>query len=83
MTREEILGKIKKDVLLFLDQGLDHGKLSESSRFIEDMDYDSLDQVEIIMYAEDFFHIEIEDDEAEKVLTLGDLVDLVEKHIGG
>ncbi len=48
---------------------------------LEDLGADSLDIVEVIMALEDEFEIEISDEEAEKISTVGDLVEYIKAHV--
>ena len=50
--------------------------------FVDDLGADSLDQVELIMDFEDKFDMQIPEEEAEKIVTIGDAVQYVESHIG-
>lgn len=52
--------------------------ISEGSKFIEDLGADSLDVVELVMALEEKFGIEIPDDQAEKILTVGDAISYIE-----
>jgi acyl carrier protein len=52
--------------------GVEREKLTEESSFIEDLGADSLDQVELVMALEKEFDIDIPDEEAEKLRTVGD-----------
>lgn len=54
-------------------------KVTRTTRFQEDLSGDSLDTVEFVMELEDTFSIEIPDSMAEKIKTVGDVVDFVEK----
>ena len=58
--------------------GVDSGDVEESSSFVEDLNADSLDLVEMIMAFEEEFGSEISDSEAEKILTVGDAVKFIE-----
>jgi len=57
----------------------DLSKIKEESSFIDDLGADSLDTVELIMQLEEEFGIDIPDDEADKILTIGDAVNYIEK----
>ena len=54
--------------------GVDRNQVTESAKFIEDLSADSLDTVELVMALEEEFKIEIPDEDAEKIVTVGDLV---------
>ncbi len=62
--------------------GVEEGAVTEEARFIEDLGADSLDTVELIMAFEDKFEIEIPDEEAEKLTTVGEAVKFLEKKLG-
>lgn len=53
-------------------------EVKEESKFIEDLGADSLDVVELVMALEEKFDIEIPDDEAEKLLSVADVITYVE-----
>ena len=57
--------------------GIEEGKITLEARFIEDLGADSLDTVELIMQFEEEFDIEISDDDAEKLNTVGSSVDYI------
>jgi len=54
-------------------------KVTRATRFQEDLNGDSLDTVEFVMELEDAFSVEIPDSMAEKIKTVGDVVDFIEK----
>jgi acyl carrier protein len=73
----ESIDRIKK---IIVDQlGVDEGKITEDSSFIDDLGADSLDIVELIMAFEEEFDIEIPDEDAEKMKTVGDAVKYLNK----
>jgi len=73
----EAIDRIKK---IIIDQlGIEEGKISIESSFIDDLGADSLDIVELIMAFEEEFDIEIPDEDAEKIKTVGDTVNYLSK----
>ncbi|MGP6138728.1 MULTISPECIES: acyl carrier protein [unclassified Jeotgalibaca] len=60
--------------------GVDAEKVSRDLTFQEDLGADSLDVVELIMELEDVFSIQISDEDAEKIVTIGDAVDYIDAH---
>lgn len=81
MNKEEIKGKIKE--IIVDKNGVEAEQVTDNANFETDLGMDSLDRVELLMEVEKEFSIEITDDEAEKVYTLADCVELVEKHKNG
>ena len=59
---------------------VDEGSISDSSSFIDDLGADSLDTVELVMAFEEEFGIEIPDDAAETIQTVGDAVKFIEEN---
>ena len=55
-------------------------QITPESRFVEDLNADSLDQVELIMALEDEYDITIPDEDAQKILTITDAVSYIEAH---
>ena len=72
-----IAEKVKEIVVKQLAVAED--QVTEEARFIEDLNADSLDQVELIMALEEQFGAEIPDEEAEKLTTVGDAIEYIEK----
>ena len=71
-----IFDKIKEIIVEQL--GVNEEDVQLETRFIEDLDADSLDAVEVIMALEDEFDIEIPDEEAENFKTIGNIVEYIE-----
>ena len=67
--------KIKEIIIDKL--GIDNGKITMDAKFIDDLGADSLDTVELIMQFEEEFSIEIPDEEAEGLLSVGQAVDYI------
>ena len=59
---------------------VDEGKVTETSKFGDDLGLDSLDAVEVVMAIEDEFAIEIPDAEADKILSVEDAVKYIAAH---
>ena len=72
---DENLQKIKEIIIDKL--GVEDSKISLESKFINDLGADSLDTVELIMEFEEEFSIEIPDEEAEKLTTVGQALDYI------
>jgi len=79
MSSEEILEKVKNVVVEQL--GVTEGSVTLEASFIDDLGADSLDIVELIMALEEEFNIEIPDSDAEKVVTVGDVVDYIKENV--
>ncbi len=71
----DIADRVKKIVVEHL--GVEADKVSESASFIDDLGADSLDTVELVMAFEEEFNVEIPDDAAEKIQTVGDAVNFI------
>jgi acyl carrier protein len=73
----DIAERVKKIVIDHL--GVDAEKVVEGASFIDDLGADSLDTVELVMAFEEEFGVEIPDDAADSILTVGDAVKFIEK----
>lgn len=71
----DIAERVKKIVVEHL--GVEDDKVKEEASFIDDLGADSLDTVELVMAFEEEFSIEIPDDAAEKIQTVGDAVNFI------
>ncbi|MBF89123.1 MAG: acyl carrier protein [Candidatus Marinimicrobia bacterium] len=60
--------------------GADEEKITTEASFVDDLGADSLDTVELIMQLEEEFGMEIPDEEAEKLTTVGSAVDYIDSH---
>jgi acyl carrier protein len=61
--------------------GVDTAQVTPQSKFVEDLGADSLDVVELVMALEEEFDIEIPDEDAEKIATVGEAVKYIESHV--
>ena len=72
----EIEEQVKKIVIDHL--GIEESKVTPESKFIDDLGADSLDTVELVMAFEEAFDVEIPDEKAETILTVGDAISHLE-----
>jgi len=79
MSSEEVFEKIKAIIVEQLQVA--ENTVTEEASFIDDLGADSLDLVELIMALEEEFDIEIPDTDAEKVVTVGDVVDYIKENV--
>lgn len=78
LERTEVNERVLK-VLSDFDK-IDSSKVTDTSKFTDDLGLDSLDVVEVVMAMEEEFVIEIPDDEADKLLTAAQVVDYIAAH---
>ena len=76
MSKEDVGAAVRKIVVDHL--GVDEQKVTNEASFIDDLGADSLDTVELVMAFEEEFGSEISDNEAEKILTVGDAIKFIE-----
>ncbi|MCL5263849.1 MAG: acyl carrier protein [Chloroflexi bacterium] len=62
--------------------GVEEDEVVATASFVEDLNADSLDLVELIMSFEEEFGMEISDVEAEKIITVQDAIDYINEHVG-
>ncbi|MGC9336985.1 MAG: acyl carrier protein [Candidatus Cloacimonadia bacterium] len=79
MDRKEIQEKVKEIIVSQLNVSED--EVTESASFIDDLGADSLDTVELVMQFEEEFDIEIPDEDAEKLTTVGKAIDYLEEKL--
>ena len=79
MQRDELLTKIKEIVADKLS--ISEDQVTEDASFIDDLGADSLDTVELVMALEDEFELDIPDEEAEKLTTVGKAIDYVFENV--
>jgi acyl carrier protein len=81
MASEDVQGRIKQ--IIVDELGVDDAEVTANARFIDDLGADSLDLVELVMRFEEEFGIEIPDEDAEKIQSVGDAYSYVEQHQKG
>ena len=79
MSQEEIFEKVKEIIVEQL--GVTETSVTLDASFIDDLGADSLDIVELIMALEEEFDTEIPDSDAEKVVTVGDVIDYIKENV--
>ena len=79
MSSEEVFEKVKGIIIEQL--GVADTAVTMEASFIDDLGADSLDIVELVMALEEEFDIEIPDADAEKVVSVGDVVDYIKDHL--
>ena len=79
MSSEEVFEKVKETIIEHL--GVADTAVTTEASFIDDLGADSLDIVELIMALEEEFDMEIPDADAEKIVTVGDVVEYIREHV--
>jgi len=77
---EDLESKVKAIVAEQL--GVDQAEIRRETSFVNDLNADSLDTVELVMEFEDAFDMSIPDEEAEKIQTVGQAIVYIEQHLG-
>jgi len=80
VDRAQALSELQS--ILVEQLGVDASEVVETASFSEDLNADSLDLVEMIMEMEDKFGVKIPDEDAEKIVTVGDAVDYITARSG-
>jgi acyl carrier protein len=60
--------------------GVNEGEVTPEAKFVDDLGADSLDLVELVMALEEEYNMEISDEDAEKILTVGDAIEYIKSH---
>jgi len=61
--------------------GVNESEAKPEAKFVDDLGADSLDLVELVMALEEEYNTEISDEDAEKILTVGDAIDYIKGHV--
>ena len=77
-SKKDVVEKVKQ--IISEQLGVDEGEVTPSASFVDDLGADSLDQVELVMALEEAFGVEIPDEDAEKIRTVQDAIDYIDKH---
>jgi len=80
VTEQEIEAKVIE--IVAEQMGADKAKITRDTSFVEDLNADSLDTVELVMEFEDEFETSIPDEQAEKIQTVGQAVDFIKQANG-
>jgi acyl carrier protein len=81
MMAESVEAKVKE--IIVNELGVEPEKVTDEASFVEDLGADSLDTVELVMAFEEAFDIEIPDEDAEKLQTVGDAMRYLKENQGG
>jgi len=81
---EFIVASVEERVIEIVSEnlGVNKEQVTRSTSFIEDLGADSLDIVELVMELEEEFEITIPDDQAEKIKTVGEAIEYIDREIG-
>jgi len=78
MDEQKVFDEVKKVVVEQL--GVSEGEVTREASYVDDLGADSLDTVELVMALEESFGMEIPDEEAEKIRTVGDTINYIMAH---
>lgn len=81
MKPEEITEKLKKIMKAYLEEGVDLENITSDTDLINDLKINSMHLVDIILDLEDEFNIEISDDDAEQMLTVGKSIEVIQAQL--
>ena len=77
---DSVEAKVKE--IIINELGVDPEKVAHEASFVEDLGADSLDTVELVMAFEEEFGVDIPDEDAEKMRTVGDAINYIEQQAG-
>jgi len=80
MTAEQVEQKVKEIIVEQL--GVDEAQVDKTASFVDDLGADSLDIVELVMAFEEAFKLDVPDEDAEKLKTVGDAIQYISSHQG-
>jgi acyl carrier protein len=78
LMSESIEEKVKQ--IIVDELGVEESEVTPNARFVDDLGADSLDNVELVMRFEEEFGVEIPDEDAEKIQSVRDAIEYIEKH---
>ena len=79
MDEKEIEDKVLS--IVAEQMGVDKGEINRDTHFVNDLNADSLDTVELVMEFEDEFETSIPDEQAEKIQTIGQVINFIKEHV--
>jgi acyl carrier protein len=75
---QDVEARVKEIIVEQL--GVNEGEVKPEAKFVDDLGADSLDLVELVMALEEEYNMEISDEDAEKILTVGDAIEYIKAH---